>query len=891
MYISTSATYSPGLATQVGSLNATVTLLPGDSLNRQLQVVLPNGISGQYYVFVGVDGGNSIYENGLEANNISSPGEPLAISLSPYVDLTPTAINGPTAGNAGQAVNASFTVKNMGTADAQGLSWKDKIYILNTSVWNSGSAQLLRTEQVSQTLAVDSSYTINTTVNLPVNLSTGTYFFFIVTDQENNIYEYTQENNNRLVSNGILVTGYPPVDLAVTAATSADSINSGQAIQVSWTVENQSAFSTIASYWFDAIYLSADTILDENVDQLLATRQQNGPLPGGASYSASRNVTTPNGLSGPIYFIVKTDDTELNNDENLNNNYKVVADTAGNNQVVTVELTPPPDLIVPSFITPAQGTSGQPIQVVWTVQNNGTGGTLSGSWADRIYLSTDLTLDGGDQAIATISHSGNLAVGASYTDTVLATIPVSVSGNRIIIIKTDYNNVVFEHTSEGNNTASAAIFITQPPPADLIVSNVIVPASAIAGEEVMVEWTLQNIGANPAVGSMKEAVYFSADDVWDVGDPLLDVLSGSVNLGPSAVANRSLMADLTGVAVGGYYAIVRTDILNNIYESNDNNNTTVSDMQVSVDVNELPLNVLTPNTLADNMELYYRIEIPDSLSDESLLVTLKGDSVAGTNELYLRFGSVPSRVVYDQAYGIPFFGNQEVIIPEIQPGTYYLMAYGNTSNDNEQNITLLAEILDFEIRDINADKGGNTGRVTVEINGGKFDSTMIVRLENGMDVITAGNVLIINRIKAYATFDLNGKPLGIYDVVATKSNGEMTVLPDGFEVVVGSQVGLATNIVHPANTRPGRVSTLKIEFANNGNVNIPDPIVKLISLDGAPIAFSVLRLDEGNTELLIPLIEDGAPSGLLRPGASGSITIYARADTAMGFILIHSDAN
>ncbi|MBK6635986.1 MAG: hypothetical protein IPG38_18395 [Chitinophagaceae bacterium] len=66
--------------------------------------------------------------------------------------------------------------------------------------------------------------------------------------------------------------------------------------------------------------------------------------------------------------------------------------------------------------------------------------------------------------------------------------------------------------------------------------------------------------------------------------------------------------------------IVKTDLLNNIVESNKNNNTGIAVSQLYVKVNELPLNV-PPNTL-HTVNRFYKLIVPDSLSGATILVTL-----------------------------------------------------------------------------------------------------------------------------------------------------------------------------------------------------------------------------------------------------------------------------
>ena len=53
----------------------------------------------------------------------------------------------------------------------------------------------------------------------------------------------------------------------------------------------------------------------------------------------------------------------------------------------SVTLSPPPDLAVTGVQAPAQNFSGQPMQLSWTVANNGTGPTVASTWTDAVYMS------------------------------------------------------------------------------------------------------------------------------------------------------------------------------------------------------------------------------------------------------------------------------------------------------------------------------------------------------------------------------------------------------------------------------------------------------------------------------------------------------------------------
>jgi hypothetical protein len=67
-----------------------------------------------------------------------------------------------------------------------------------------------------------------------------------------------------------------------------------------------------------------------------------------------------------------------------------------------------PTSLVSKLVAPKLATAGDVIAVDWTVKNVGSA-AARGNWADKLYLSTDATLDGGDRLLTTLPHTGPLA--------------------------------------------------------------------------------------------------------------------------------------------------------------------------------------------------------------------------------------------------------------------------------------------------------------------------------------------------------------------------------------------------------------------------------------------------------------------------------------------------
>jgi len=188
--------------------------------------------------------------------------------------------------------------------------------------------------------------------------------------------------------------------------------------------------------------------------------------------------------------------------------------------------------------------------------------------------------------------------------------------------------------------------------------------------------------------------------------------------------------------------------------------------------------------------------------------------------MYLRFGSWPTRTEFDFSYPNPAYGNQEIIIPFMQEGTYYLMVYGNTALGDQQNIQLFARKLDFMILSVTENSGGNSGPVTVKLTGSKFTQNMSVFLVKDNETIEGSITLFIDQSEVYVNFDLTGADTGIYHVVANKFCGGMATLENGFQIESGQAPNLMVNVYQPSAMVTNGVSTLQIEFTNASNTDL-----------------------------------------------------------------------
>jgi hypothetical protein len=888
--VSKSATFDEANSQVVKVLAYQTRRIPaGEDTLQKSSIVLPEGISGNYYVYVQTDYTDTVFESGGN-NNIRRSAAPVAVMLGPWADLQVSAVQAPATAAAAEAASISYTVFNRGNRATNDSSWTDKVFVSLKPTWDPASAVLVSEIAQKANIGKDSSYTITASLIMPGNIGGADYYVYVLTNAGKRVYEHSDTANNTGRSNKLFIKKYPPVDLIVTAVTAPATGKSGTPITVKWSVKNKGEAITLPNQWNDGVYLSADTVWDSN-DKLVKAFTHRGQLPVAATYSNEQEITIPNGVSGKYYLLLATDKENLNYDVDTTNNVGLVRPASGGNNdpvPIGIELTPPANLVVTKFTVPDEGFAGQPITVKWIVKNDGSGITNKSSWTERVYLSKDINWDKQDRSLGTFIRSAALPAGAQYEDSLEVFLPDNDLGNHVLIFRSDINDNVYEHGAE-ENVATALITIVKDNMSDLVVTDVQIPTTGIAGSEVTVRWKLKNVGANPARGFLQQNVYLSTDTTKDVSDGLVATAPIRINLAPNAVIDQAQPMSLKGVALRDYHALVHADVLNNIAESNDENNMAASLQPLSVTVEELELDNEKQGTLRPEGTLYYRLEIADSLAGESLLITLQGDTAIGDNAIFVRANGVPDMAVHDFAGEVPYQANQEIIIPALKPGTYYLMINGRMRTNTTQPVKVKASVLHFEIRSVDATEGGNTGVATVLLKGSKMNGVTAVRLRNATGAITAERVQIIDPTSLYARFDLNGAAVGIYDVVAVHENGDSTALEEGFTVVAGSATQLMTNVISPPNTRPSNVLSIQVEFANTGNTDIINPVVRLTSLGGAPIALKPADLENAGKELTLTLQEVGGPAGRLRPGAKGIVIVYAKATTVLGFMLVDNE--
>lgn len=880
VYLSTNTTLDAGdlVLGQVGHYGV---LGQDSAYTAALAVTVPNSLNGPYFVLVRTDAFSQVFEgftsNGVdpEGNNLLASDSPLDVQLRP-ADLLVEAVVAPATGEAGRQISVSWADRNAGVGSVQAPSWTDQILVSSDAIFGDDDDVLLGSVTVGNFL------TQTAQVTLPFSLASGNYTLYVRTDTGNQVFEGSGEANNNSVGSALAVTRRTPDLVPGNVSVVLPDTAAGR-ITVGWRVDNLGANRTDSTYWTDAVYLSRDAALGSG-DLFVGSVFRGNPLEAGEGYDVATSFALPAGLgSGDYYLIVRTDVYgqvtegligEANNTTLLGS------------QAVPLPISVPPaivpptprlDLQVSAVDAPAGAISGQAFDVSWTVSNTGDDPTSDHDWYDAIYLSRDLVFDrNADLYLGYRYHSGGLGAHDSYNASANLTVPLGQSGPFYVFVVTDRGGVITE-TVETNNAGFDGGFIqvSLAPPADLVVGEITIPANGIPGNLASISYSVSNLGSNAALGSWRDTLYISADSTWDIGDSVFGSAQVYGPLDGGASYSQTVTAALPGLTPGAYHVIVRSDILNNVAESNNANNLAASLDAVQIDVQALSLGVAIEGTLGAGQALFYKVTVG---AGETVRVSLDGAGNDNGNELYLRLGSMPTRGRFDAAGKEPFVPDQTAVIPTTQAGVYYVMLYG--ASGGAQAFSLKAESLPFSLQRVDFTVIGDAGPATLRVDGARFAAGDTFHLTNAVgERIDASQVHIASGSEAYVTFDARGATRGAYTLGADDGHGHSAALAQAVTVGQGTGAAVVVRFDGPAQVRPGRVVLANVVYANQGDADTMAPLLIITSPTGTEFGSTAESMGLSSSVQLLGLGSRGQ-TDVLRPGDENTLPLLFKSVNA-----------
>ena len=477
------------------------------------------------------------------------------------VDLTLTAVSGPTSATTGDAVTVSVTVSNPSATPAPAstinlyLSIDGIITDTDTIVGSAATPPLAAGEQA--VVVADTT--------IPAAMQAGSYFLGAIVDPANTIDEGDETNNAR-AGNTIAIANIAG-DLTVTTASGPATAFTGDNVTLSATVANSGSGNAGAS----SLYFFLATDPNVTGTYTLVGAAPVSALAAGATQPVSGSFALPTALPAATYTLVAyADGGNVVAESNENNNSRL-----GNLITTTTRSV---DLTVTAVGAPKSVKDGASATFTATVKNVGSATAPSSTlgW----YLSTDGVIATDDIPVATATVQ-SLSSGASASVSATVTIPADVpSGNYVVGAIADPANLVAE-TDETNNTRSYNRSLSLSFSSDLLMLDVSGPSTAVTGQDVTLSGTMRNQGGSAINQPINVGFYVSTDPVITTADQLIATTQ------VSSLANRtsvpvSVTATLrTDLTAGTYYIGAIADYDGAVAES-DNNNNSVTGNAVAV---------------------------------------------------------------------------------------------------------------------------------------------------------------------------------------------------------------------------------------------------------------------------------------------------------------------
>ncbi|MEM2990266.1 MAG: CARDB domain-containing protein, partial [Halobacteria archaeon] len=631
VFLSSDSTLS-GNDIKLGELVHTGALNPQGTYQAELDVILPDGIEGTFFILIQTDAKGEVIEGIDEGNNIT-PSSPIAVTLAPYADLyiynviaQELLIGDPV------DITVSWSVMNRGTGSGRVDTWTDKIVLSRDEIFGNGDDKVIATFQHEGLLPLGESYSENRIIQLPIGLE-GRFKLFVKTDANDEVFEYTDTFTNIATpAHPVDIMRIPYADLVVDVVTSDPSGISGQTINIQWVVSNQGIGPTDIAEWVDKIFISSDSTGGTGLREI-GSFSHLGILGIGDSYTRTANVTLPSDIgqgNKDYYIFVRTGGPF---------EFIYTGNNMGRSGPVDITYVPPPreDLDVIFLIAPDSASDGEIIDVSWTVKNNGPD-PIEGTWNDAILL-----IPGGNfnQAITlgVFTNTQGILAGISYTRTETVRLPQNQQGVFQIYVRTDTGNRINE-TNEDNNEFVEFLTLTLKPRPDLQVTSLQAPQTVTAGNVIDVTWVVTNLGivSTPTGGSRwTDSVYLSFDHRWDSGDILLGSMPNVSALEPGQSYSSTGTYPLPKAVSGNLFIIVKTDSGGVVDEFPQEDNNAFA-VPIAVDIQPVPPPDLVLESLSipqetfdgETINVFYRVinngagvTYPDSWIDTVWLTKAK----------------------------------------------------------------------------------------------------------------------------------------------------------------------------------------------------------------------------------------------------------------------------
>ena len=553
-----------------------------------------------------------------------------------------------------------------------------------------------------------------------------------------------------------------------------------------------------------------------------------------------------------------------------------VTDVAGNETISTdhtYTTLAAPDL-VPGLVTlPGFAQAGALVPMSFVISNIGPG-TAFGPWDNSILVSANP--DGSAaQSLGVVTFTpgpDGLAPGAAITVTQQVIVPRAGTGPLYFGVALDSGNRLSE-VNETNNTA----FATSPlsiAVADLAVTRLTAPPTAVFGQSFNVQCVVTNSGTAPANVPWVDRLYLSASS--NSMDKLLATIQTPlVPMAPGAAYTNSLTVRIpldASSAPGTCYLLVMVDAQNALSELNETNN--LSFVPITLSMPPLPDlavgNLLAPANLLPGqlVSLFYTLTNLGTATagptwSETVYVATNRTGAGAVELLTLNFTdslATNQTIVRTQTFVFPPISLTGELWFAVKADSRDVLIEPNKANNFSaaSTPTYAPRALTFELSvDRIREDASQPIKATVRRNG-DASSALVVTLNNSdpSEVVLPSSVTIPER-QSHTTFDISPVADGRVDGPQTVA---VIATADGFEPAVAQITVLDVDL-------PRLTLTLADNSPTEG-----ETVVGIVSRDSGTDALQVTLSCSSSAQVMLP------PSVVIPSGQAQTMFEIAIAD-------------
>lgn len=516
-----------------------------------------------------------------------------AVSIEPLsnsVSFSPPSPQSPT-------VPIHFAVTNCGTVDAAGF-WENYVFISTNKTVDGAVAEQILTYHGSwdSSFLAGEGFEQTTTINLPQQ--SGTYWLVLVVNSSQSLYEENWSNNQAISSTPISVTYQiiPPDLSAASAEPTSNNVSffppSPQAPTVPFVSKVKNiGLGDALGLWQNAIGVSTIPSVDGVISWQDFSSQS--PIQAGIEGTETNFVSLPK-QSGTYWLVFWGNRYGGLYEENPSNNIVISATPVTlTYQVVPPDLAPCDVGVSGSLQFYPASPQAPSLTVTYSVTNSGSGSAL-GSWRDRIYVSTNSSIDGAVSYNDVFPDDSSVQPGDGYQVTNTVALPQQ-SGTYWVFVQVNADGWLYEENLSNNVlAASQSVKLDYAVrPADL-VPLAIQPASnrfefhppSPQPPTIEVSYAILNQGHADSLGSWNDTITVSTNQSL-TGAILAQSFTNTLAPISGAVYKATNTITLPQQS-GTYWLFITANSNSGLYEDNATNNTIMSAAPVTVTYQVVP---------------------------------------------------------------------------------------------------------------------------------------------------------------------------------------------------------------------------------------------------------------------------------------------------------------